>query len=150
MKSSRLPRILVHMLLATWVDLASDFRHFSRNKPRGGGRASPRGLGDYSARHRRRTQRVERATEISRQSKIFANGRSHREYDASPRITLLVAERAGQLQDVKNESPPNAQRPLGSLDHMVCGFRTCLGSTLVGAEASRLRRQRSSQCSEIT
>ena len=70
---------------------------------------------------------VERATEISRQPKIIANGRSNRECDASPRITLLVAERAGKLQDVKNESPPNAQRPLGSLDHMVCGFRTCLG-----------------------
>ena len=79
------------------ADFTSDFRHFSRNKPRSGGRESPRGLGDDSARHRRCTQRVERATEISKQPKIIANGRSHREYDASPHITLLVAERAGQL-----------------------------------------------------
>ena len=107
-------------------------RHFSRNvprnKPRSGGRKSPRGLGGDSARHRRCTQRVERAKQISRPPKIIANGRSHREYDASPHITLLVAERAGQLQDVKNESPLNAKRTLGSLARMACGFRTCLGT----------------------
>ena len=96
---------------------------------RAGGRESPRGLGDDNACHRRCTQRVERATEISRQPKIIEHGRSHREYDVSPRIALKHVERAGQLKDMKNKSPQNAKATSDPLDRFDGAFRTRFGSS---------------------
>ena len=90
-------------------------------------RESPHGLVDGTGRHRRSTQRVKHAVEISRQPKIIVNGRSHREHDASTCTALLAAESAGQLRDVKSEIPLNAQRTSGSLARTVGAFRTRLG-----------------------